>query len=70
MKFVSKLKKFCTRPTETPDPVPLAASVPFPKQLTIQEQIARYMKGAQRLAALQGAESFEEADDFDCGSVS
>jgi len=50
---------------ETPDPTPVALATQLRRPPTLQEQIQRYVLAANALARQQGAESFEEADDFD-----
>lgn len=52
---------------EIPDPIPVEVPLKFrDRPLTIQEEIARYVRiNLSQHAAEQGEESFEEADDFD-----
>lgn len=51
---------------EIPDPTPLEMPAGISRPLTIEEQIQRYVRGhLSRMAADQGQETFEEADDFE-----
>lgn len=50
---------------ESPDPTPVALATQLRRPPTLQEQIQRYVLAANALARQQGAESFEEADDFE-----
>lgn len=53
---------------ETPDPTPVAMPVNFHRPKPLQEQMREYTRRTlNHLAEQQGAESFEEADDFDIG---
>lgn len=57
--------------TETLDPTPVAIPVKFHRPPTLQEQIARYTRNhLNKIAAQEGKESFEEANDFDVGEDS
>lgn len=49
------------------DPTPIALPVKFKKPLSLQEQIARFVRNEdiQKALARQGVETFEEAEDFD-----
>lgn len=54
--------------TETLDATPVAIPVKFHRPPTLQEQIARYTRNhLNKIAAQEGKESFEEANDFDVG---
>lgn len=59
--LISKRKNY----KESPDPTPVALATQLRRPPTLQEQIQRYVVAANRLALQQGAESFEEADDFE-----
>jgi len=51
---------------EIPDPTPAAIPFQFSRPLSLQEEIKRFVRiEASRAAADAGAESFEEADDFE-----
>lgn len=52
---------------EIPDPVPMAPPLGYKKQPSLHDRIRDMVRGEHlRLAALQaGAETFDEADDFD-----
>lgn len=57
---------------EHPDPTPMALPVNYCRPATLRDQI-RQMVRSERFAQAQrdrGAETFEEADDFDCGDDS
>lgn len=60
-------KKYNEKGEELMDPTPIAIPAGYRRPPTLQEQMARYMAGANLLAQQQGSESFEEADDFDIG---
>lgn len=54
---------------ELPDPTPIAAAIGYTRQPSLAEQI-RQMVRSERLAQeaqAMGAETFEEADDFEVG---
>lgn len=54
--------------TEVLDSTPVAMPVNFHRPPTLQEQIQRLTRQSlNKLAAQEGKESFEEADDFDIG---
>lgn len=55
------------RHEEVPDPTPLALPVGYKKPETLQETMARMIRNQEYVKYLNGAETFEEADDFDCG---
>lgn len=51
---------------ETLDPTPIARAIGWSRPPTLQDQIRRLVAGElSRRAAAAGAESFDEADDFD-----
>jgi hypothetical protein len=51
---------------EVPDPKPLAIPMGYKRPETLQEQVQRLIRTSMsEYAALQGEETFEEADDFD-----
>lgn len=53
---------------ETLDATPVAIPVKFHRPPSLQEQIARYTRQhLNKIAAQEGKESFEEANDFDVG---
>ncbi|UDN67891.1 hypothetical protein [robinz microvirus RP_172] len=52
---------------EMPNPVPLAPPIGYVKQPTIAEQIRRAIAAASAEARNAGAETEEEANDFDVG---
>lgn len=53
---------------EVPDPRPVAVPVGFKRPETLAEQVQRLVRGAiSRQAEEAGAETFEEAEDFDVG---
>lgn len=53
---------------EVPDPVPVSVPAHLTRPPTLQEQIRRLIRvEASRVAAAQGHETFEEADDFEVG---
>lgn len=63
---MKKLKKVWKRVTEKLDPKPMGIPVGYRDPPTLQEQMARMLRASQLLAAQEGKESFEEANDFDC----
>lgn len=57
---------FDERGWEVPDPTPIARPVGWKEPESLQDMIARLVRGEiSRQAAAAGAETFEEADDFD-----
>lgn len=53
---------------EVPDDVPLAATLKLPKQESLSDMIQRLVRtNISALAASEGYETFEEANDFDIG---
>lgn len=53
---------------ELPDPTPMSIPAGFRRPDTLAEQVQRLVRGAlSRQAAEQGAETFEESEDFDTG---
>lgn len=51
---------------EVPDPKPLSIPMGYKRPETLQEQVQRLIRSSMsEYAALQDAETFEEADDFD-----
>lgn len=52
---------------EVLDPTPLAPPVGYQKPVHIWDQLRQQMRAMALLAAQEGAESFEESDDFDIG---
>jgi len=52
---------------EKPNPVPLQPAVGYKRQPTIAEQMRMMIRQASVEAAMAGAESEEEANDFDVG---
>lgn len=60
----AKIKK-ALKKAETFNQTPKAAPIGWKRPPTLQETIQRHMAHAQLLAAQSGAESFEEAEDFD-----
>lgn len=52
---------------EKPNPVPMQPPVGYKKQLTIAEQIRQQIRAASLEARQAGAETEEEANDFDVG---
>lgn len=51
---------------EIPDPQPMVMPAGFRRPETLAEQVARLVKGAvSRMAEEEGAETFEESEDFD-----
>lgn len=69
--YFSKLKarRMTDDGREIPDPVPMAPPIGYIKQPSMVEHIRNMVRSEQlRMAAEEaGAESFEEADDFDVG---
>lgn len=60
--------KFDERGWEKPDPTPLARAIAFHAPPSLQDQIRRMIAHEMsQQAALNGQETFEEADDFDVG---
>lgn len=53
---------------EVPDPTPLALPLGMKKPETLEEMMGRMLRNQNYLKAFEGAESFEEADDFDVGT--
>lgn len=60
------MKKYDEKGRELMDPTPMAMPAGFKRPATLQEQLVRHMRAAERLAQQNGQESFEEANDFDC----
>lgn len=54
---------------EMPDPTPMDPPIGYKKQPTMMERVRELIRSEQLAAAIrsQGAETFEEADDFDTG---
>lgn len=54
---------------ETPDPTPVAAAIGYKREPSLAEKVRNMVRSEQlRLAAeAAGAETFEEADDFEVG---
>lgn len=50
---------------ETLDPTPVEMPLGMHRPLSIQETIAKYIQTANYVAQMSGAETFEEAEDFD-----
>lgn len=59
------MAQFDDRGRQVPDPRPVEVPAHFTRPLSIQDEIKRFVRSelAQRAAA-EGAETFEEADDF------
>jgi len=58
--------QFDEKGREIPDPTPLEMPAGMNRPLTIEEQIQRYVRGhLSRMAAENGQETFEEADDLE-----
>lgn len=51
---------------EIPDPTPVAVPVGYKAPETLAETIQRMVNNNEYLKAWEGAESIEEADDFEC----
>lgn len=69
MKFLERVQKMLSKRDgvlETPDPTPVAVPVRLRPPESTDERIMRMMRGARVLAQQEGAESFEEANDFEC----
>lgn len=59
------MAKFDDKGREIPDPTPVQVPLGFHKPEPLEKTIARMMRAANEEAMRQGAETFEEADDFD-----
>jgi hypothetical protein len=57
------LRKGCY---ETPDPKPMAIPVSMRTPETSDQRMMKMLANARALAAMEGAETFEEANDFEC----
>lgn len=63
-----KVKYVDSKGCEILDPTPCSLPVGFERPLSIQEQLRRLIRHeVSQKAVMDGQESFEEADDFDCG---